>query len=46
MEKELLTTTGKISIDLSYMGFTIDSENPVSGEEGSGCGGCSGSCGS
>lgn len=40
-EKQLLASTGAISIDMSEYGFTVDSENPL--EAGS-CG--SGSCGS
>ncbi|QJB55456.1 IscA/HesB family protein [Pseudodesulfovibrio sp. zrk46] len=41
VNKELAEATGKLSIDMSEYGFTINSENPVGG------GGCaSGSCGS
>jgi Fe-S cluster assembly iron-binding protein IscA len=38
ISKELAALTGDISIDLSYMGFVIDSANPVGG--GCGCSGC------
>lgn len=38
VSKDLAALTGDISIDLSYMGFVIDSANPVGG--GGGCGGC------
>lgn len=46
INKELYSMTGDISIDLSYMGFAIDSANPVGG--GGGCSGCAsaGGCGS
>lgn len=39
ISKELAALTGDISIDLSYMGFVIDSANPVGGG-GGGCSGC------
>lgn len=47
INKELFGQTGDISIDLSYMGFAIDSANPIAGS-GGGCSGCasSGGCGS
>lgn len=46
INKELYSMTGDISIDLSHMGFAIDSANPVGG--GGGCSGCAsaGGCGS
>ncbi len=40
VDKELAKQTGTIRIDMTYYGFTVDSENPVGG----GGGGCSGSC--
>lgn len=45
-EKDLLAQTGDISIDVTYMGFAVESANPMGG--GGGCCGCasSGSCGS
>ncbi|CAK7035868.1 MAG: hypothetical protein DELT_00561 [Desulfovibrio sp.] len=44
ISKELAELTGDISIDLSYMGFMIESANPV-GDAG-GCSSCGGGCGS
>jgi hypothetical protein len=49
VEKSLLVTTGKISIDMTEYGFSVDSEIPIeAGSCGSGsCGsGSSGGCGS
>ncbi|MDR3073951.1 MAG: IscA/HesB family protein [Deltaproteobacteria bacterium] len=46
MEKILHDQTGEISVDLSAMGFSVDSVNPMGGGCGSGCGGCGGGCGS
>jgi len=43
IEKTLMAQTGKIRIDMTYYGFTVDSENPVGGGGGS-C--SSGSCSS
>lgn len=45
VEKDLLTQTGDISIDVNYMGFAVESANSMGG---GGCCGCasSGSCGS
>lgn len=46
-EKALLATSGKISIDMSEYGFSIDSENALGSGGGCGSGGCgSGGCGS
>ena len=43
VENALLTTTGKLSIEMTEYGFSVDSENPIEG----GGGGCSsGGCGS
>ncbi|SKA83427.1 hypothetical protein SAMN02745704_01642 [Paucidesulfovibrio gracilis DSM 16080] len=36
IEKELFTQTGDVRIDMTYYGFTVDSQHPVGG------GGCSG----
>jgi formiminotetrahydrofolate cyclodeaminase len=46
VEKDLLAQTGNIKIDMTYYGFVVESEKPVSGG-GSSCD-CSsaGSCGS
>lgn len=47
MAKELFEVTGAISVDISYMGFTITPENPLP-SMGGGCscsGGCGGGCG-
>lgn len=46
IEKDLFGQTGDISIDVTHMGFAVDSANPMGG--GGGCCGCSssGSCGS
>lgn len=47
VEKTLLEASGKISIDMTEYGFSVDSENAVSGGGGCGSGGCgSGGCGS
>ncbi len=43
ISKELLELTGAVKIDLSYMGFSVESANPIGG--GGGCSGCAGSCG-
>ena len=43
MEKALHDQTGDISVDLSAMGFSVDSVNPMGG---GGCSGCGPNCGS
>ena len=43
-EKTLLATAGKITIDMTEYGFSVDSENPMGG--GGGCGSSGGGCGS
>lgn len=43
-EKTLLASAGKISIDMTEYGFSVDSENPMGG--GGSCGSGSGGCGS
>lgn len=43
INKELFAQTGDISIDLSYMGFSVDSANPIGG--GGGCSGCGSAAG-
>ena len=46
-EKNLWTQIGGVTIDLSYMGFTVEPTNPLPAPEGgSSCGSCCGSCGS
>ncbi|GHV52530.1 heme biosynthesis protein HemY [Deltaproteobacteria bacterium] len=42
VEKDLYALTGDIKVDLSYMGFVVDSTNPVG--EGGGCSSCGGGC--
>lgn len=46
ISKELFAQTGDISVDVTYMGFAVESANPMGG--GSGCCGCasSGGCAS
>ena len=47
IEKDLYKQTGKVSIDMSYMGFVVESELDVPGVgEGGGCASCGGGCGS
>ena len=43
--KDIFEQTGDISIDVTYMGFAVESANPISG--GGGCSGCAsgGGCG-
>ena len=41
INKDLLSTTGKVSIDSNGMGFAVVSENAL---RGGGCGNCAGSC--
>lgn len=45
ISKELFGQTGDISVDVSHMGFAVESANPMGG--GGGCCGCAsgGSCG-
>lgn len=45
INKDLLAATGDISIDLTQMGFSVESANQIGG--GGGCSGCasSGGCG-
>ncbi|MDL2210606.1 IscA/HesB family protein [Desulfovibrio sp. OttesenSCG-928-O18] len=45
IEKDLFEATGDITIDLSYMGFSIESANPLAGGGGCGCSGCGSSAG-
>lgn len=44
-EKTLLEAAGAISIDMTEYGFSVDSENPISGGGSCGSGGCGGGCG-
>lgn len=46
INKELLQQVKSVSIDLSYLGFTVTSEVPLPSAGGSSCGGCCGSCSS
>ena len=46
INKELLQQVKSVSIDLSYLGFTVTPEVPLPSAGGSSCGGCCGSCGS
>ncbi len=40
-----MAQTGNVKIDMTYYGFTVDSENPVGGGGSCSSGGCSsGSC--
>lgn len=39
INKELLEQTGAVKVDLTYMGFTVESANELEGS-GGGCGGC------
>lgn len=38
INKDLFEQTGNISVDVTYMGFAVESANPIGG--GSGCCGC------
>ena len=46
MEKTLHEQTGDISVDLSAMGFSVDSANPMGIGAGCACSGCGSGCGS
>ncbi|MDD2966842.1 MAG: IscA/HesB family protein [Desulfovibrionaceae bacterium] len=46
IEKTLLEQIKSVSIDLTYMGFTVEPEQALPAEEGSPCGSCCSSCGS
>ena len=46
MDKELLETAKPITVDISYMGFTVDSSLPSSGGSCSSGSCSSGGCGS
>ncbi len=43
INRELSVSVGAVTIDLTYAGFSVESEIPLPGA-GKGCGGCSGSC--
>ena len=46
IEKDLYKQTGNVSIDMSYMGFMVESELEVPGVGmGGGCSSCGGGCG-
>ena len=42
--KNLWEEIGAVSIDLSYMGFSLESEKPLPGASASGCSACGGGC--
>lgn len=45
LDKDLFGETGNIKIDMTYYGFSVDSEKPVGGGAGCSPGACSsGSC--
>lgn len=46
MDKQLLAQVSHVTVNFSFMGFSVDSDVPVSG--GGGCASCSsgGTCGS
>jgi hypothetical protein len=46
VEKDLLAQTGDIKIDMTYYGFVVESQNPVSGGGDSCSCSSSGSCSS
>ena len=46
VENSLLEQTGAIAIDLTAMGFSVESANPMGSGGGGGCAGCGGGCGS
>ena len=43
IEKDLLERVGGVKIDVSYMGFVVESELPLA-NSGSSCGSCGSSC--
>lgn len=43
VDKELAQQTGDLTIDMTYYGFVVDSQNPV-GTPGGGCGGSCSTC--
>ena len=46
IEKSLYQQSGDISIDMSYMGFIVESALEIPGIGSGGCASCGGSCGS
>lgn len=40
MDKDLVTTTGGVTVDITYMGFTVEPAVPLNTPQG----GCGGSC--
>ena len=44
INKELSAQVGGVTIDLNYMGFSVEPEIPLAGGKSS-CGSCAGSCG-
>lgn len=45
IEKDLYEQTGNVAVDMSYMGFTVDTEKEVPGVGMGGCASCGGGCG-
>lgn len=45
MATDLVAQIGGVSIDMTYMGFTVDPDIPLA-SSGSSCGSCSSSCSS
>jgi hypothetical protein len=45
IDKELAAQVGNVKVDMTYYGFVVESENPVSGGESCSCS-SAGSCGS
>lgn len=45
IEKDLFEQTGNVAVDMSYMGFTVDTEKEVAGVGMGGCASCGGGCG-
>ena len=45
MTKSLLQQIGGLTVDLSYMGFTLEPDNPLPKKVSGGCSGCCSSCG-
>ncbi|MBQ7607429.1 MAG: IscA/HesB family protein [Desulfovibrionaceae bacterium] len=44
IDKDLLAQVKSVKIDLTYMGFVVDPEQPLPVTEGGGCGSCCGGC--
>jgi len=44
IDAQLYNTSGGITVDAGYMGFSVQSANPLNAASGSSCGGCGSSC--